>query len=96
MSATEAANLIDVHVGGRIEMRRVALGLTREGVARALDIAVRQVEAYEAGAVRVGAATLFQFADLFDVEIAYFFETEQFSSGRPAAGGAFHELHQAD
>ena len=95
LSATEAANLIDVHIGGRIEMRRVALGLTREALARALNVTVRQVEAYEAGAVRVGAVALFQLADLFDVTVAYFFENEQFSSGRPTAPGAFHELHQA-
>lgn len=95
MNATEAASLIDVHIGGRIEMRRVALGLTRDAVAQAVNVTARQVEAYEAGAVRVGAGVLFQLADLFHVEIAYFFETEQFSSGRPAAGGAFHELHQA-
>lgn len=95
MSATEAANLIDVHIGGRIEMRRVALGLTRETLAHALNVAVRQVEAYEAGAVRVGADALFQLADLFDVTVAYFFENERFSSGGSTAPGAFHELHQA-
>ncbi len=95
MNPTELGNLIDVHIGGRIEMRRVALGLTRESLAEALHVTVRQVEAYETGAVRVGAGALFQLADLFDVTVAYFFENEPFSSGRPSTPGAFHELHQA-
>ena len=85
MNATEAANPIDVHIGARIEMRRVALGLTRETLARALNVTVRQVEAFETGVVRVGAGTLFEIADLFDVKVAYFFENEPFRSRQPSA-----------
>lgn len=95
MSAIETANLIDVHIGARIEMRRVSLGLTREAMAQALNVTVLQVEAFEAGAVRVGAGLLFELADLFDVKIAYFFENERFRSGELSAPTAFHELDQA-
>lgn len=95
MNANKVANLIDVHVGGRIEMRRVALGLTRQALARALTVTVGQVEAYEAGGARVGAGDLFALADVLDVTVAYFFEYEPFAPVRPAAPGAFHELYQA-
>jgi transcriptional regulator with XRE-family HTH domain len=95
LSAIETANQIDVHIGARIEMRRVSLGLTREAMAQALNVTVLQVEAFETGAVRVSAGRLFELADLFDVKVAYFFENERFPSGAISAPGALHELDQA-
>ncbi len=95
MNATEAANQIDAHIGARIEMRRVALGLTRQAMAQALDVTVQQVEAFETGAARVAAGALFELADLFDVKVAYFFETEAYGSGQVSAPNGVHELNQA-
>lgn len=95
MNATEAANQVDAHIGARIEMRRVALGLTREALAQALDVTVRQVEAFETGAARVESNTLFELADLFDVKVAYFFEVEDYGAGQAAVSGGFHEFSQA-
>ena len=96
MNATEAANQVDVHIGARTEMRRVALGLTREAMAQALDATVRQVEAYEAGAARVPAAALFELADLLDVKVAFFFEAEIYGSGQAFTMNGVHELNQAN
>ena len=94
MDATEAANQVDAHIGARIEMRRTALGLTRDAVAQALDVTVRQVAAFETGAARVSSSALFELADLFDVRMGYFFETEIYGFGQMSAPGALHELNQ--
>jgi transcriptional regulator with XRE-family HTH domain len=95
LNATEAANQVDAHIGARIEMRRTVLGLTRDAMAQALDVTVRQVEAFETGAARVPASALFELADLFDVKVAYFFETEAYGSGQASAPDGVHELNQA-
>lgn len=96
LNATDASNLVDVHIGARIERRRRALGLTRDALAQALDVTVRQVEAIETGTVRASAGMLFDLADLFDVKLAYFFEIDGFGSGQVIAlGGGFSERDQA-
>lgn len=76
-------------------MRRVALGLTRQAMAQALNVTVEQVEAFEAGAARVTSGALFEVADLFDVKVAYFFEVDDFGWGQFAAPSGFRELNQA-
>lgn len=76
-------------------MRRAALGLTREAMAQALNVTVRQVEAYETGAARVTAGVLFEIADLFDVKVGYFFETEISGAGQVSAPDGVRELNQA-
>lgn len=92
LNATDNSNLVDGHIGARIELRRVALGLTREALAQAMNVTVQQVEAFEAGRARVSASALFDVADLFDVKVGYFFEFQTFEGqGAPPVGGAFRE-----
>ena len=96
MNATDSSNLVDSHVGARIEMRRVALGLTREALAQVMNVTVQQVEAFEAGRDRVWASALFDLADLFDVKVAYFFQVDAFEGRRgPSTSGGFHEVDEA-
>src|ERR1700744_3185874 len=47
---TGVPNPVDVHVGGRIRMRRVFLGMNQETLANALGLTFQQVQKYEAGA----------------------------------------------
>src|SRR5712675_3034312 len=70
---TGVPNPIDVHVGGRIRMRRLLLGMNQETLARALGLTFQQVQKYEGGANRVSASRLSQIAEVLGVTIAYFF-----------------------
>ncbi len=47
---TGVRNPIDVHVGGRIRMRRLLLGMNQETLANALGLTFQQVQKYEGGA----------------------------------------------
>jgi DNA-binding XRE family transcriptional regulator len=47
---------VDLHVGGRIRMRRKLLGLSQEYLADALQLTFQQVQKYERGANRVSAS----------------------------------------
>jgi transcriptional regulator with XRE-family HTH domain len=70
---TGVPNPIDVHVGGRIRMRRLLLGMNQETLANALGLTFQQVQKYEGGANRVSASRLSAMAEILGVPIAYFF-----------------------
>jgi transcriptional regulator with XRE-family HTH domain len=70
---TGVPNPIDVHVGGRIRMRRLLLGMNQETLANALGLTFQQVQKYEGGANRVSASRLSAMAEILGVPISYFF-----------------------
>jgi transcriptional regulator with XRE-family HTH domain len=74
----------DRHVGARIRMRRMMLGMSQEKLGDALGLTFQQVQKYEKGTNRVGASRLQQIATILNVEVAYFFEGLQGSTnGQP-------------
>ena len=64
---------VDVHVGGRVRMRRLLLGMNQETLAEALGLTFQQVQKYEGGANRVSASRLSAMAEILGVPISYFF-----------------------
>src|SRR5271169_3311879 len=70
---TGVPNPIDVHVGGRIRMRRLLLGMNQETLANALGLTFQQVQKYEGGANRVSASRLSAMAEILSVPISFFF-----------------------
>ena len=54
----EEANPIDIHVGGRIRLRRNMLGMSQERLGESLGITFQQIQKYEKGTNRVGASRL--------------------------------------
>ncbi len=70
----KSPNSTDIHVGSRIRLRRVMLGLSQEKLGDGLGITFQQVQKYEKGTNRVGASRLQHISELLDVHISYFFE----------------------
>jgi transcriptional regulator with XRE-family HTH domain len=66
-------NPIDVHVGSRVRMRRLLLGMNQEALANALGLTFQQVQKYEGGANRVSASRLKAMAEILGVPIGYFY-----------------------
>ena len=64
----------DVHVGKRIRVRRLLLGMNQETLANRLGLTFQQVQKYEGGANRVSASRLSAVADILGVSISYFFD----------------------
>ena len=67
-------NPVDLHVGGRVRMRRRLLGISQERLAEALGLTFQQVQKYERGANRVSASKLYEIARFLSSPVAYFFE----------------------
>ncbi|BAE50550.1 helix-turn-helix domain-containing protein [Paramagnetospirillum magneticum] len=69
-----APNPVDVHVGGRMRLRRTLLGMSQEKLGEAIGLTFQQVQKYERGANRIGASRLFDLSRVLDVPISYFFD----------------------
>lgn len=65
---------MDVHVGNRLRMRRSIIGWSQERLAEAVGLTFQQVQKYERGANRISASRLYDFSQVLDVDISYFFE----------------------
>ena len=65
---------VDVHVGGRVKLRRKLLGMNQERLGDAVNLTYQQIQKYERGATRMGGSRLYQFALLLDVPVSFFFD----------------------
>lgn len=74
MASKKSPNPIDTHVGSRVRMRRMMLGMSQEKLGESLGITFQQIQKYENGANRVSASRLWQFAAVLGVPVVYFFE----------------------
>jgi transcriptional regulator with XRE-family HTH domain len=74
MIAKKAPNPIDKHVGSRVRMRRMMLGMSQEKLGDALGLTFQQVQKYEKGTNRIGASRLQQISHILQVPVAFFFE----------------------
>jgi transcriptional regulator with XRE-family HTH domain len=72
--AKKAPNPIDKHVGSRVRMRRMMLGMSQEKLGDALGLTFQQVQKYEKGTNRIGASRLQQISQILQVPVAFFFE----------------------
>ena len=62
------------HLGSKLRMRRLALGLTQTKVAKAINVTFQQIQKYEKGTNGVSSIRLLQLSNYLKVPINYFFE----------------------
>jgi transcriptional regulator with XRE-family HTH domain len=67
-------NPIDKHVGSRVRMRRMMVGMSQEKLGDALGLTFQQVQKYEKGTNRIGASRLQQISHILQVPVSFFFE----------------------
>src|SRR5205807_2647202 len=72
MLAKKAPNPTDKHVGSRVRMRRMMLGMSQEKLGDALSLTFQQVQKYEKGANRIGASRLQQISNILQVPVSFF------------------------
>src|ERR1041384_2179747 len=64
---------VDIEVGHRIRIERLARGLSQPGLANQLGVTFQQVQKYEKGVNRVGAGRLTKIAEVLGIEVGTFF-----------------------
>ena len=62
------------HLGAKLRMRRLALGLTQTKVANAINVTFQQIQKYEKGTNGISSLRLMQLANFLKVPVIYFFE----------------------
>jgi transcriptional regulator with XRE-family HTH domain len=82
-AAKKAPNPIDKHVGSRVRMRRIMLGMSQEKLGEALGLTFQQVQKYEKGTNRISAGRLQRIAAILEVPVSVFF-----ADTKPSAGDA--------
>ena len=58
MANKKQPNPIDIHVGSRVRLRRMMLGMSQEKLGESLGITFQQIQKYEKGTNRIGASRL--------------------------------------
>ena len=58
---------IDVHVGGRVRLRRTLLGMNQTVLGQALGITFQQLQKNERGTNRIGSSRLYRLCHVLDV-----------------------------
>ena len=86
MSA-KTPNPVDKHVGSRVRMRRIMLGMSQEKLGEALGLTFQQIQKYEKGTNRIGASRVQQIGDVLQVPVSFFFEGGPTSSTSAAGFG---------
>jgi transcriptional regulator with XRE-family HTH domain len=83
LTLKKAPDPIDRHVGHRVRVRRLLVGVSQERLGDALGVTFQQVQKYEKGANRISASRLQQIAEMLGVPISFFYE----GAPRADAGG---------
>ena len=72
--ATRKPDPVDIEVGQRIKIQRLAAGLSQTELGESIGVTFQQVQKYEKGANRVGAGRLTQIARGLKIPVNTFFE----------------------
>ena len=67
-------NNFNKHLGNKLKLRRLALGLTQTKVAKAINVTFQQIQKYEKGTNGVSSIRLLQLSNYLKVSINFFFE----------------------
>jgi transcriptional regulator with XRE-family HTH domain len=88
-------NPVDRHVGSRVRMRRILLGMSQEKLGEQLQLTFQQIQKYEKGMNRIGASRLQQISRILGVPVEYFFEGAPQLSERPPVENGFDDQGDA-
>lgn len=64
---------VDCHVGKRLKMRRIMLGLSQHDLGDAVNVSIQQIQKYEKATNRISSGRLYAFAKLLMVPVEFFF-----------------------
>ncbi len=93
--AKKQPSSIDAHVGSRVRLRRMLIGMSQEKLGELLGLTFQQVQKYEKGANRIGASRLYDISSILGVPVSYFFDDlqgEHASVKRPSPMGASADI----
>ncbi len=88
---TRRPNPIDIHVGNRVRLQRMLIGISQEKLGERLGLTFQQVQKYEKGINRIGASRLFELSRVLGVPVQFFYEDAPAAGGHQSATAGFAE-----
>ena len=73
------------HLGSKLRMRRLSLGLTQTKVAQAINVTFQQIQKYEKGTNGISSLRIMQLANFLKVPVVFFFEDFPLYQGTPGS-----------
>jgi len=66
-------NIVDVHIGHRMQLRRAMLGMSQKDLGDLCGVTCQQIQKYESATNRISASRLFQVGQAMDTPVSFFF-----------------------
>lgn len=95
-AGTKRPNSMDAHVGSRVRLRRMMMGMSQEKLGEQMGLTFQQIQKYERGINRVSASRLWELGKVLGVNVQFFFEELAFGQDpNPRVDGqpGFAEAH---
>ena len=73
MKGKVGTTAIDEHIGQRIQLRRVMLGLSQKDLAEKCGVSFQQIQKYETAGNRISASRLFDLSVILETPVSFFF-----------------------
>jgi transcriptional regulator with XRE-family HTH domain len=87
-AGTKRPNAMDAHVGSRVRLRRMMMGMSQEKLGEQMGLTFQQIQKYERGINRVSASRLWELARVLGVSVQFFFEELSFGLAPASQTGA--------
>ncbi|MDR0581155.1 MAG: helix-turn-helix domain-containing protein [Holosporaceae bacterium] len=86
---------IDLHIGKQVKARRFFLGISQEKLGNYLGVTFQQIQKYEKGTNRISAGTLYNIANILDVDTSYFYSGYQQTQSLNEESGLVYNPNQS-
>jgi transcriptional regulator with XRE-family HTH domain len=74
MIAAKPPHPVDKHVGERVRMYRIKVGMSQEILGKQLGLTFQQIQKYEKGTNRIGASRLQQISEALNIPVGSLFQ----------------------
>lgn len=64
---------VDEHIGQRVQLRRVMMGLSQKDLAKICGVTFQQIQKYESAGNRISASRLFELSTALETPVSFFF-----------------------
>src|ERR1700730_1171700 len=89
MASKKQPNPIDIHVGSRVRLRRMMLGMSKEKLGESVGITFQQIQKYEKCTTLIGASRIQHISRVLSVPVSFFFDgAPGVNSDQPRAADA--------
>ena len=73
MKGRAGTTAVDEHIGQRLQLRRVMLGLSQKDLVNACGVSFQQIQKYETAGNRISASRLFELSTVLETPVSFFF-----------------------